>query len=123
MNRKPIKTITPTQATGHTPGPWQYHLGRGANPRLHIQTSAGYQVASTPEVNKYETREADARLIAAAPSLLDALALITKCARTKGPHGTVAYFISDEAMTYALAAIDKATGEPLDDGDAFDERV
>lgn len=54
----------------HTPAPWKFHLGRGANPRLHIQTIGGYQIASTPEVNKHETREADARLIAASPSLL-----------------------------------------------------
>jgi hypothetical protein len=62
----------------HAPGPWTYHLGRGANPRLHIQTSAGYQIASTTELSKHpaaqeenDGRLANARLIAAAPELLE----------------------------------------------------
>ena len=64
----------------HTEGPWKYHLGNGANPRFHIQTSGGYQIASTTELNKHRmaaeenaAREANARLIAAAPELLGAL--------------------------------------------------
>ena len=61
----------------HTPAPWQYHLGRGKNPRFHIQTLSGYQIASTPEISlaKVESteQEANARLIAAAPELLAAL--------------------------------------------------
>lgn len=66
--------------TAHTPGPWTYHLGRGANPRHHIQAGGGYQIASTTELNKHslakeenEMREANSRLIAAAPELLAAL--------------------------------------------------
>jgi hypothetical protein len=60
-----------------TPGPWKYHLGRGASPRFHIQTEGGYQIASTTElvrhsqaVEENSAREANARLIAAAPELL-----------------------------------------------------
>lgn len=66
--------------THHTPGPWFCHLGRGANPRFHIQTSGGYQIASTTELSRHSVayeenaqREANARLIAAAPELLAAL--------------------------------------------------
>jgi len=63
----------------HTPGPWTYHLGRGASPRFHIQMESGYQIASTTELSKHpqakeenEAREANARLIAAAPDGLAA---------------------------------------------------
>lgn len=63
----------------HTPGEWKYHLGRGANPRFHVQTMGGYQIASTPELKRHpqahndnEAHEANARLIAAAPELLEA---------------------------------------------------
>lgn len=34
--------------------PVKFHLGRGANPRLHIQTLGGYPIASTPEVSRNE---------------------------------------------------------------------
>ncbi len=66
--------------TKHTPGPWMYHMGRGAYPRYHIQTTSGYQIASTTQVldlpsaaNENASKKANARLIAAAPDLLDAL--------------------------------------------------
>jgi len=54
-----------------TKGPVRYHLGRGANPRFHIQTEAGYQIASTTELSHHAQakeenamREANAELIA-----------------------------------------------------------
>lgn len=66
--------------TKHTPGPWRHHLGRGSNPRFHIQNQGGYQIASTVTlvmhrlaVEENTQREANARLIAAAPELLEAL--------------------------------------------------
>ncbi len=70
--------------TKHVPGPWKYHLGNGANPRFHIQNIGGYQIASTTELVTPKTaklskdfdenpiKEANARLIAAAPELLEA---------------------------------------------------
>lgn len=64
----------------HTPGPWQYHLGRGANPRFHIQTAGGYQIASTPELSPHsqatienEAREANAAFIVLACNCHDEL--------------------------------------------------
>lgn len=68
----------------YTPGPWKYHLGKGASPRFHIQSEGGYQIASTPELTTSRTaklvtdfdenlvREANAALIASAPDLLAA---------------------------------------------------
>jgi len=67
-----------------TPGPWKHHLGRGATPRFHIQTEAGYQIASTTELNSHKSalaendqRLANARAIASLPECLAALAAIT----------------------------------------------
>ncbi len=62
--------------TQHTLGPWRYHLGRGANPRFHVQMPHGYQIASTTEISRITSeatqQEANARLIAASPDLLRA---------------------------------------------------
>lgn len=52
---------------------------------------------------------ANAKLIAAAPELLEALKEITSCAKIAGPHGTTMYFISDSRMNAAIDAIKKAT--------------
>lgn len=46
------------QGQKHTPEPWQYHLGRGADPRFHVQTQGGYQIASTPPLHR-DTRSHD----------------------------------------------------------------
>lgn len=60
-----------------TKGPARFHLGRGANPRFHIQTEAGYQIASTTELSHHAQakeenvmREANAALIAEAFNVL-----------------------------------------------------
>ena len=55
--------------------------------------------------------ERDAVLIAAAPELLAALRDIVPCLKMNGPHGLTAYFISDERMAAARAAIAAATDE------------
>ncbi len=95
----------------HTPGPWCYTLGRGANPRFHIQTTAGYQIASTPELSKHRMaaeenagKEANARLIAAAPELLNMLQRMVD--ETGG--GSSPCLLTSE---HARAAIAKAKGE------------
>lgn len=57
----------------HTPGPWQFLEVAGSNP-VH------YHIASASvNVGTFDGREADARLIAAAPELLAALkVMVTK---------------------------------------------
>lgn len=101
------------KTTNHTPGPWRFHLGRGASPRIHIQTSGGYQIVSTTEVSRHAPeaieQRANARLIAAAPDLLAALELALKCADDHGAD----HFGFGEYADAARAAIAKAKeGQP-----------
>jgi hypothetical protein len=62
-------------STKHTPGPWRYLPGDGLEWRTSVQrgTEGGFVVRGTSR----EREEADARLIAAAPELLEALKEIT----------------------------------------------
>ena len=85
--------------SAHTPGPWTVSEPTGA----YIQSPAGGIAALT-----YGAREADARLIAAAPDLLTAL----DCA-----EGFIAGFEGDETqegidwlLATIRAAITRATG-------------
>jgi hypothetical protein len=86
----------------HTPGPWDYVSGRTLH---HVETQidnpvgAGIPVCSIPK-----SREADARLIAAAPDLLEAL----KVAYGLSDVGVGLMFSKRQAM--ARAAIAKAEG-------------
>lgn len=103
----------------HTPGPWRYHLGRGAEPRFHIQTKCGYQIGSTTALNGHkmareenEAREANARLLSAAPELLEALQELFKhCAMVHSQWGDNCNRAeADAAIKMGRAAITKATG-------------
>ena len=107
-------TTKDTETPAHVAGPWKYHLGRGANPRFHVQTMGGYQIASTPELSKHAqakeenaSREANARLIASAPEVLFALQALL--AVTEEP----ALDELDNRQDIARAAIAKATGKPV----------
>lgn len=78
----------PKSEVKHTPTPWKYDLGRGANPRFHIQTEAGYQIASTTELARHsqakeenEAREANATFIVRAVNSHEAF---LKALRTAG---------------------------------------
>lgn len=102
-----------------TPGPWQYDIGRGANPRFHIQTTGGYQIASTTELDKHSqafeenaAREANANLIAAAPELLQALVDLRAEIKRVVKFDVRKHFslmVADVAADKALA---KAGGQP-----------
>lgn len=105
----------------HTPGPWRV-MDRPEN-AIWVQGQPdenGYrEICTLPnyQLLKREQTEANARLIAAAPELLEALkgcaAMLAECAkqhRLDGSgegHGTLA----DKHAAIARAAIDKATGE------------
>lgn len=105
--------------SNHTPGPWKYHLGRGANPRFHIQTAGGYQIASTPELSTHpqakvenEEREGNARLIASATELLAALEYAEKLIRTARQYFPKSIKNSDTfQLENTCAAIGKALGK------------
>ena len=82
--------------TTHTPGPWQQGDGYNAHTTtVHIKSTL---------IAKAET-EADARLIAAAPDLLEALKFLIDMdvAYQRGPR-------VEEAVEVAREAIAKATG-------------
>lgn len=98
--------------TKHTPGPWRYEAGRDGRPPYVIRrTEGGFVVVGMTA----DRQEADARLIAAAPELLEALQklldlqvakkeleYLDKGIGTKTPNA---------AWLEARAAIAKAKGE------------
>jgi len=90
----------------HTPGLWTVESD-GTTVAMNGQCVI---TAPAPDGATLEEQRANARLIAAARELLTALTWITRCARAAGPSGTTMYFISDEAMADAHAAIAKAGG-------------
>jgi hypothetical protein len=85
--------MTTTKAA-HTPGPWEEKFGG-----VYIISETGKRCMSTHEIPLYmkQIREANARLIAAAPEMLEAL---ESCVT----HG---YYGSQDKV---LAAIQKARG-------------
>jgi len=86
----------------HTPGPWSTTKTFGG--QILVHTEANFVVAI---VRGYKhPYKSNARLIAAAPELLDALQLLIDMdvAYQRGPK-------VGEAVEYARAAIAKATGE------------
>lgn len=88
--------------TTHTPGPWTHH------PEDNIITDASgrrlieWQARSVSV--SVEERDANARLIAAAPELLEALAALIGCIDHGSDNPTL-------KLDAARAAIAKATGE------------
>jgi hypothetical protein len=96
---------TTTMNTKHTPGPWtQYRDSRGY---VRIQSNVqGGPVAFIEEMNNTggtEQDHANARLIAAAPELLEALERITRVASVELTGRR------DDVLEQARAAIAKAT--------------
>lgn len=103
-------------STPYTPGPWktEYRKGADAMYRTEIFSEQHGGIATCAWTPNHcgngvtETyREANARLIAAAPELLEALIAITTV-RCDGMDPTPI----NEAYEKADAAIAKATGEP-----------
>lgn len=94
--------------TGHTPGPWVYLTVDHIPPNSVYSTSIkGYvvSVAMKPSFTTSEQWAADARLIAAAPELLEELQSILEWALIeKAP-------LRGQEIRSIRAAIAKATGE------------
>jgi hypothetical protein len=93
-----------------TKGPW--HIALNSDNEC-LNDGYGYQVhhESNP-VADYIPEYEDARAVAAVPDLIEALNFIVRCAKMKGPAGTMAYIIKDEAMGNAKAALEKAGVKP-----------
>jgi len=100
-------------STQHTPGPWSYRgsLGPHSNPHLlgpHVvENATGIQIAILNGWRS-EVSEANARLIAAAPDLLEALKDLREATKSRGVISTV------KALSKTDAAIAKTTGVPHD---------
>jgi hypothetical protein len=89
----------------HTPGPWiqREQITDHCGVRITAdETSIAY--VGRVEVSKKQY-EANARLIAAAPEMLEALQWVMQCLDGDLPHGT------QECLANARAVILKATGE------------
>jgi hypothetical protein len=106
----------------HTPGPWHYRRGDEWSHSVvthHGTLPDGSQNCWTvADINKMRepAHEANARLIAAAPDLLEALRVFVSCSLPvsteideRGHRWTEAYL--DQALPIARAAIAKAEGE------------
>ena len=111
----------------HTPGPWRATLAdewRSANGN-HVQfgsiyISAGrnnpdsryyYRIGSVSNVNNLPQNQANAKLIAAAPDLLDALQQLDEAYCRAGPNLTAEERRQDRMrLIAARTAIAKATG-------------
>ena len=84
--------------TKHTPGPWQFGIGTDFSSVVCGDVVIGHTFASE-----------DARLIAAAPDLLAALAeLVAELDNREAPQGSI--YRDTGGMMLARAAIAKATG-------------
>jgi hypothetical protein len=93
----------------HTPGPWSYSMYEGSNhAKIYLHGLGRQDAVKGGDSMQGYCGEANAKLIAAAPVLLEALGLMvaTFC-DTEGSHGAS----EAEAIDKARAAIRKATGE------------
>ena len=93
----------------HTPGPWE--VSKHGTPESHPQYGIYAGSKNDHVIVKGDNATTDARLIAAAPELLEALKLVVSSLdywfkRYDDPEGA-----KSEMMNRARAAIAKATGE------------
>ena len=102
-----------SEAAKHTPGPWTATWTHGSRCAIHCGawmsqgTVAVVLAAGNDGDFSRETAEATARLIAAAPDLLDALESLITLAKVANVGGTSMY--ASPAVVKAIAAIAKAT--------------
>lgn len=99
--------------SAHTPGPWVVDPYTGIAKEIRIND--GEILLDYDDVD-HAAQEANARLIAAAPDLLEALEKILECeegraADLRHRKAWLPLKFSDERMTEARAAMAKATGE------------
>lgn len=105
----------PTNTVKHTPGPWR--AAKAAHGVIDIFDSRDRDIVTIFGGGvEAESKEANARLIAAAPDLLEALkALLADCeeySRINNLHNRDGTPATNHSMHMACAAISKATGSP-----------
>lgn len=98
----------------HTPGPWRVSVEKYPEPRkVKVGTGEdGWWGVASAFGDTQEEAEANARLIAAAPDMLEALTtLVHRVQKMEGPQmlpkSRVSFLLTD-----ALAALEKAGGAP-----------
>jgi hypothetical protein len=96
----------------HTPGPWKTNKNIGRKGELGVVAdSAPCIICIMGNADAWPVEAQDnARLISACPDMYEALSWIVRCVKARGPAGTTVYFISDEKMEAAKAAIRKGGG-------------
>lgn len=122
-----MKTQTPTIQAGertqtYTPGPWRFRKDDMGD-YLHVEAkhpstaglpnATGYIVLATPAPHgnaRRSEREANARLIGAAPDLLEAMQEMIAEARERNRSAGETVF-NPAALEAGLAAVAKATGQ------------
>lgn len=96
--------------THHTPGPWKlvpkFHASVESSTGRHVANCGGY-TTNMDQGEHMNENEANARLIAAAPDLLEALEALLETAKEDRPY---AHTDTGSEVFKAQAAIAKATG-------------
>lgn len=96
--------------SGHTPGPWVNDFEESGR----ICDAAGHdmiRIYVDPHSGRdFETGKANARLIAAAPDLLEAVQSLVYLVKESGFRSGLTEEAFDEALMSGIAAIEKARG-------------
>ncbi len=101
-------------APAHTPGPWEVIPARG-NMLPHLMGGDHCRIALLDDCHAAESeREANARLIAAAPDLLQALKIAEYWLLQRNAWHTLQFHDSKrKAADQIIATLAKATGRPV----------
>lgn len=90
----------------HTPGPWEVRQGKEVGNTVYVSSDKG-QICTG--VNGFESRIPNARLIAAAPELLEALEVAEKALTAIFKAINLCVLENADEMNIIRAAIAKAT--------------
>ena len=114
----PVGTNSPNVTSGHTPGPWFISRScMGVHKYVEARIGGGMiqEVACCGPTEKHEQSDANARLIAAAPDLLEASRLFVKAVDADYPSQSDDCIYDSLGSVYAAAyfaarqALSKAT--------------
>lgn len=98
--------------SGHTPGPWKIVSRSVADDGWNIYAESDYGIGKTWDCNGFAENEANARLITAAPELLEALKACEALIVDLAESGDAGFWDAGEApeVIAARSAIAKAEG-------------